>query len=180
VTWAAKLRRRACDESGASLILALVFILVTSVTVLSLSTLASNGLINVAQFRTPQLARSALDSAMTTAIDEERYTVTPASITSAALCASNVAIPESNETYTFQIWCSTSEDEGSNTATRSVTFTACPSTSTQTICSSAASLLVASVNFDDYPYHGAPILISPNYCTTYCGIAETITSWVLT
>ena len=169
-------RRRARDESGASLILALVFILVTSVTVLSLSTLASNGLNSVAKFRTPQLARSAVNSAMTTAVDEERYTVTPASVTSPpALCTPSVTIPESNQSYTFAIWCSTTLNLGSK-QTRTVTFTACPSTSTQTNCSSSQ-LLVAVVIFDDYTYPVSQILTS--YCTKNCGTAEKISSWVL-
>jgi hypothetical protein len=177
VIWKVRVKRRDRDESGASLILALVFILVTSVTVLSLTKLATNGLNNVAQFRAPQLERSALNSAMTTAVDEQRYTVTPASTTRSALCAPSVTIPESNATYTFQIWCSTSEDDQSNTMTRTVTFSACPSSSTQAIC--AAPLLAATVNFDDYPFHGGQILIPPNFCTTTCGTAETIVSWVL-
>lgn len=168
--------QRARDESGASLILALVFILVTSVTVLSLSTLASNGLNSVANFRTPQLARTAVNSAMTLAVAEERNTVTAASIPGPALCASNVSIPESNGTDTYQIWCSTTLNLES-AKTRTVTFTACPSSNTQTICSSSLQLLVATVIFNDYTYPVSQILTS--YCKMNCGTAETISSWVL-
>lgn len=173
-----KLRDRRCDETGASLILALVFIVVVSVIMLSLTSLATNGLSSVVQFRTPQLERSALDSAMTTAIYQQRYTVTPSSIGNKTVLCSSVTIPEPNEIngYPFQIWCSTSQNNGSNTATRTVTFSACAGSSGP-ICSPP--ILVAMVNFDDYPYIGSPFLASGSYCTTYCGTAETITSWIL-
>lgn len=180
-----RLKQRARDEAGASLILALIFIVVTSVIMLSLTSLATNGLNSVAQFRTPQLERSALDSAMSTAIYQQRYVVTPSSISltgTTVLCSSPVVQEPgmSSQSGTFRIWCSTFQDNGSNTQTRTVTFIACPYNYTGAICPSP--LLVAKVNFDDYPYTGSPLLPTSgpgSYCTTYCGTAETIVSWVL-
>jgi hypothetical protein len=171
-----RLRQGARDETGASLILALIFIVVVSVIMLALTSLATNGLNNVAQFRTPQLERSAIGSAMNTAIYQQRHTVTPQSINATVLC-SPVTIAEPDKSDTFQIWCSTSQNDASNTATRTVTFSACPSTSTLAICS--APLLVATVYFDDYSYPVSQILTPPNYCSATCGTAETIGSWVL-
>ena len=177
---------RVHDEVGASLILALIFIVVTSVIMLSLTSLATNGLNSVAQFRIPQLDRTALDSAMSTAIYQERYVVTQASISTTgatALCSSPVVQEPgmSAQSGTFQIWCSTAQDNVSNTQTRTVTFSACPYNYTGAICPTP--LLVAKVNFDDYPYIGSPLLLPPpgagSFCTTYCGTAETIISWVL-
>ena len=140
---------------------------------LSLTSLATNGLNSVAQFRTPQLERSALDSAMSTAIYQQRsrgHAIIDY-VTGATSCArrkcrfqepgmSSVGYV-SNLVYHIPGHRSSSE-------TRTVTFIAClPYNYTGAICPSP--LLVAKVDFDDYTVHRFPItrilLVTGSYCT---------------
>jgi Tfp pilus assembly protein PilX len=166
------------DERGASLILALIFLLVISVTALSLTTWSTNSLNNVAKFGAPAAARSAVDGAVETAVQGERYNVTPTSITSTpsstpAIC-STVTIPENSVNYTFTIWCGTVQDLGSS-ATRVVTFNACSGPATGSVCASPQ--LVASVTYDDYTFPISQVLTS--YCKKNCGTSVTVSSWVV-
>ncbi|HEY5303656.1 MAG TPA: hypothetical protein VIJ86_06320 [Acidimicrobiales bacterium] len=166
------------DELGASLILALIFLIVISVTVVSLSTWSTNGLNDVAKFGAPAAARSAVDGATEVAVQSERYSVTPTSITKAssstpAIC-STATVPESGVNYTFTIWCGTVQDLSSS-ATRVVTFNACSGPATGSVC--AHPQLVASVTYDDYTFPISQVLTT--YCKKNCGTAVTVTSWVV-
>jgi Tfp pilus assembly protein PilV len=169
---------RRVDESGASLILALIFLVVVSVTVLSLSTWTTNSLNDVAQFRAPAAVRSAVDGAVEVAVQDERYNVTPTSITNVAATPSvvcdTVTVPENSAPQLFSIWCDTVQDlANTNGNTRVVTFDAC-SGSPATLCSSP--LLVAKVSYDDYAFPVGQVLTT--YCKSDCGKSMTITSWV--
>jgi hypothetical protein len=166
------------DENGASLILALVFLLAISVTVLSLTSWSANGLNDVAKFSAPATIRTAVNSAMEVAVASQRYSVTPTSITPTAgavpaVCSSDT-IPEGSASYAVTIWCGTVLNLTSS-ATRAVTFEACSGTPTGSVC--AEPFLVANVTYDDYTFPISQILTT--YCKSNCGTAETISSWVV-
>jgi hypothetical protein len=171
----------ASDEAGSSLILALVFLIVTGLALTALASWATNDLNVVAKFRAPELLQAAANSATEVAMQSQRYTVTPTSLSSngatpatPATC-SNVPINEGTAAYTMTVWCYTLLNLNSS-KTRTVTFTTCQSGTAWSTCQTSY-LVQAQVIFDDYPYPiGAPL---SSYCVVNCGTAQQVNSWVV-
>jgi len=177
-------RRNARGESGAVLILALIYIVVISLVVAALSGLAINDLNNTPKFA----AATELDSAATNmtevAIQYVRYNPQITSSTASGVASPLVScwggtslsqLPTFN-TYQIAVWCSTNWNPLS-AQTRQVTFYACQSSLLAAQCASSP-LLQTVVIFDDYP--APPRVSAPNQtiCTVLCGQGMTLTSWI--
>jgi hypothetical protein len=178
------------DESGAVLILALVFLVIVGALVGSLTGWAGNDLNNTAKFTANRTLQYAASSAVETGIANIRYTplfatqlpavLTPPTTTSASpsFCWGSSATAPSAlqiDNINMSVWCSTAYTPTSS-ATRVVTLSACPLTGTTTGTSCAASpTLQAVVTFDDYPSGSNPPI--PDECVAYCGSSMTVNGW---
>jgi hypothetical protein len=190
------------DESGAVLILALVFLVTVSVIVGALTDWVTNDLMNTASFSSTQTLNSSATNAVTLGIQSIRYT--PLLYTSVNGTTTAQTLNASPPSYcwgsgpsqytspvpgfSMNVYCSTVWNP-TQAATRKLTVSACriPPTATtpaqitaswtaaQSSCP-AAPLLQAIVTFDDYPSSGVsgPSQVQ---CVTYCGSTLTVNSW---
>jgi hypothetical protein len=200
VAWRARSRdERSGDSSdtGAVLVLALVFLVVVSVIVGALTEWTTNDLNNSKNFTTTQTVSNAASNAVNLAVQNIRYQpLLYTSINNATTAQTLNASPpdycwgSGPSQYTFQtvgmnVYCTTVWNPTSAN-TRQVTVTACPIsrtapvtgtaswTAAQTVCPQAP-FLQAIVTFDDYPKGvSAP---SDVQCVVYCGSAMTINDW---
>jgi hypothetical protein len=187
------------DDSGAVLILALIFLIVVGGVVGSLSTWAMNDLNNTSQFTSARTTQYAVSSATQTAIANIRYTPLLSTTYNASLQAP--ASPPAPcwgsgttsgltgvDGYNVDVWCSTAWN-ASSVNTRVVTFYACTVTAaqaSQSLPAAAASALASScaanpylqavVTFGDYP--SGVSRPNPAECQVYCGQSMTVNSWV--
>ncbi len=188
-------------ESGAILILALVYIIVVSVTVLALASWATNDLSNTTHFNSYSGLQNAASSLTNTAIQSVRHYPIPTTMptqdvaTGQAPCwgsgatYSELSVNSGSSgnpvTYTVGVWCSTLENLSSS-STRIVTFSTCQLTSrllgqsNPAAACAARPLLQAVVSFDDYPPQGSSKLTSQ--CNligggTSCGQGMTLENW---
>lgn len=185
------LRLRRQSEAGASLILALIFILAISLLVGSLASWIMNDLNNTTKFNNSSSLDYALTGTMEVAIQSIRYTpllqVTPQQKVSTPLgpCWTPGTVSEltgANEIngIPVAVWCSTYPNF-STAQTRTVTFYACEENAANNLTAaqcSASPNLEAVVAFDDYPGTGGAY--SPTTClggTSYCGFSATTEKW---
>jgi hypothetical protein len=188
---ASNARHSSRGESGAILILALVYIFTVGLIVAALADWATNDLNNTTHFTTARSLQYALSSVTQTAIQSMRYspvpTTTPANNTPTpvATAPGYCWTPASGFTYdgltpvvdgeNVAVWCSTVENLSEGT-TRVVTFSACLSSTTNTACSQNP-LLQAVVSYDDYPPGGGPLLTAQCTPTVNCGEGMTLENW---
>jgi hypothetical protein len=173
------------DETGASLILALVFMVTVGGLVGSLSTWALNDLKNTTHITATRTLQYAVSGAVGTADQAVRYTPQLSTTQNApapgAPCwgtasSSQVTINGTN----VAVWCSTAWNPGS-VSTRIVTFMACPIPAGQSALALASSCasnpsLEAVVTYGDYPAgDNAP---NSAECVVYCGTSMTVNSWI--
>lgn len=186
-------------ERGAVLILALVFLLVGSLTITALASWTTTSLSNTLRFNTARAELYAAGGATQVAITTARYEFQTNNSTTGYPCAgSNPAIDISaggstNAVYVAD-WCvapliSTLNEYQASlgiTATRQITFYACLSTSGTTLASNCANpILTAVVDFNDNVIqntNGGSSTIE-NSCTSTvnesltCGNAMYVVSW---
>jgi hypothetical protein len=173
--------KRADDETGALLILALIFILVISVIAGALTSWVTNDLNNTPKFDSALAFESAASSAVEVALQHVRYYFDVQTLNAAppqpCWTTSPTMSQESFNAQAVSVWCTTNWSPLSAN-TRVVTFYACPSTTTATACALAPSLQ-AVIDFDDYPN-----TISASNClpgnggpSSTCGTTLTIQSW---
>jgi len=176
-------------ETGAVLILALIFLGVVGMVVGSLATWATNDLKNTTQFASARTLQYAVSSTMNNAIENIRYTPLlgagqTLSASPPAACWGTGSTSELTvNNVNVAVWCSTAWN-ASSAQTRTVTFTACPITPSQSGLSASAlatvcvanPTLTSIVTYGDYP----PGFSAPNtsQCIVYCGTSMTINSWV--
>lgn len=186
------------DETGTSLILVLVLVLVGGLIIGGLLDAAMDDIGNTANFAAARTMEADATSATRVAIQDIRYSpmlttndTTEPTLdasppnpcwlvgTASAPQSSSITEPDGNE---FTVWCSTIWDPFS-TATRMVTFSTCPgSSSTESAAACAADpYMQAVVTFDDYPANLSPpssngheIECNP----TYCGSGLAVDSWL--
>jgi hypothetical protein len=173
-------------ESGAVLILALVYIIVVGLVVAALLSWTTNDLNNTKHFNAASETRYAVSSAMTTAIESVRYSPLESPVPTKNVptgweeCWTPTSGTVSSLTvdgYTVDVYCNTVEDV-TQAATRKVTFVACLSSVSATSCE-ANPLLSAVAVFDDYPAGGGIILSTQcNLEGAPCGEGETLKSWI--
>lgn len=174
---------RAHDERGATLILALIFIVVVSVMTTALTSWVTGDLNNTAKFTSAQLMDSAANSAAEAALQSVRYSFAASTLNAsppvpcwtAGTTPGQITVDEQFTTKTLSAWCSTFYDPLS-TNTRTVTISTCLSSVSAATCASSP-ILQAVVVFDDYS------ATDTSECTTSptdqqtCGTGMSIVSW---
>ena len=195
-------RRR--SDSGASLILALVYIVAISLIVGALADWAMNDLNNSSVFQNKSSLQYAATGTVQVAIQSIRYTPgiaanptqgvpTPATPTACWTPSSGTVSYLTINGYTVGVWCQTKEQLASN-QTRVVTFYACQYNPAQPITGaqcksdfsptfSSGAVLEAIVAFDDYPSGGhlaltatCPAVVPPS--APQCGYSATTLNWI--
>lgn len=162
---------RANAEAGSSLILALIFLVVSGLVVISLATWTANDLNNSAKFTSAEALKSAANSAVELAVQNTRYTFAGQS--------TNISLPQpcwgsSSQFSAITVYCSTLWSPAS-ASTRVVTYSACRNTVTSAAACAASPLLQSVVTFDDY----GPIAtaISLQACNATCGTGVKVNNW---
>lgn len=184
-------RHGARSESGAVLILALVYLVTVSVIIAALSGWAIDDLNDTTHFSSGFALQNAAGGAMEVAIQYVRYSSAPlvrGNQPSAISCLGAHATPPTvtftngpnsdptQFTNTMAVWCNT-DWAPTSSATRTVTFWACQSPVGGTTASAcqADPVLDAVVVFDDYPSSlSAPI---DGQCNVWCGSGMVVTTW---
>lgn len=178
-------RRSRRGDSGATLILALIFLVVVSATVLGLSSWAQGDLNSTRAFEGAQSFQSAANSATQVAIQYVRYNFLGESLNASppTLCWASFG-PKSLtfNSETVDAWCTTRWVYGTSNY-RIVTISTCLSSASNVTCEQSP-LLQAIVKFSDTDPSGngtclpvppgtAPVATSD----PGCGLGQTIESW---
>jgi len=183
-------RRSDRSERGASLILALVFIVVVAVIVGAISSLAMNDLNNTTNFNSAAALDYSASSVANLAIQGVRYApqaVDGAAGTGPCWNASTSAV--SQQTFNSQkvaIWCTSVHHAGSSQS-RDVTMIACASTlpdgasqaaslSAEQSCATNPVLTVVEA-YDDYSASGTDTCVGAQASATTCGFGASTLVW---
>ena len=178
------------EEVGATLVLALGFLLLGTIIIGALMSALTNDLNNSVHFLSARSEQYAARSATDLAINSIRYAhCSP----SAPGCNTNTMLPQSLNAspptwcwgsgptskitvdgVSVDVWCSTAWDPTS-TNSRVVTFSACLDGIGAAQCA-AQPYLQAVVTFDDYPTGVSAPSSAP--CYLYCGTGMTTDSWL--
>ena len=181
------------DDAGAIIVLALVYILIVSLTVGALITWVMNDLTNTTNFQHSSSLRYAATSAADAAIQSIRYNPIPSTTptqgvaTPVSYCWSPYTVINGStdvselsvDGYTIGVWCSTTEYLASSD-TRDVMLYACQVglETTGAACKSEP-YLSAEVAVDDYPAGGGPTFTEQcNQAGDSCGAGTTLENWV--
>ena len=186
------------DESGAIIILALVFLVAVSLIVTGLLTWVGTSLTVTSKFTSERSIEAAATSSVNLAIQNTRYPTMTAqqkanggppqllllNASPPVPCWYDTSVPPVGQQppafqgQQFNVWCSMVWQPFSS-STRTITYSACPSTVTSTACA-AAPTLQAIVTFDDYPPGLGTPDANPVQCklTHYCGQSLTQNSWL--
>jgi hypothetical protein len=164
------------DDRGATLMLALAYMLVVSAIIGALSYWIANDALNATQFARADAQEIAYANAVGVAEQTMRY--------NPLLAATQNANPPVNcwgtspsslldsSGLNVSVWCSTKYSANSHT-TRIVSYSACLSSVSASSCNANPNLM-ATVIYDDY-LPGATMGNSP--CTTTCGAGQTVVRW---
>jgi hypothetical protein len=173
-------------EEGAILLLALVFILLISLSVLGLLTFGGTGIKDAASLQGQRSLEYAADGAVTAAIQSVRYSSNFFSVVNSSPtsdCLPNGALSMSIDNDAMVVGCSGALSlPVPQQKNRVVSFYACLGTANAatgaTTCSSNNSIVAATVDFQDISSTGlydCPDVAGPGTC----GTGITIVSWVV-
>lgn len=168
-------------DEGSVLVLAFIYLIAVSITVLGLSSWVANDLSNVKGFSNARELQQAASSTAEFAMQNIRYT---------PLIGVNQTWGQFNYCWgtsgtssltidgsTINAYCSTAWNPTS-AATRTVTIDACQSKVSASACqATGGAFLQVVVVFDDYPPGGAAPVNASCTLWSWCGEGETITSW---
>lgn len=158
------------DERGAVLILAMVFVLIVSISILALLSLGGNSLLNTANLQSQRSIEYSADGAADAAVQAVRYSFD-------AYTTSGDCLPSGITAMTISGVSTTVDCSGSTSAysaqTRVVNFYACQ----HATCTSGNATVEAQVTFDDYSATGAYACSTSS--TTTCGTGVTIDNWTV-
>ena len=172
-------------DLGASLILALVFMTVVSVIVMSMAAWATTGLRSTISFTAAQSTVGTANSVAELALQESRYTFQQVTLWAdppVPCWPSGTPSQQTLNSQTLSAWCQTRWFPSSSTATRKVTMDVCPSSFTAASCA-VTPYLQTIVTFSDYPSSGGSPVCTPDTGDTStkwatCGTYMKINSWV--
>jgi Tfp pilus assembly protein PilX len=137
------------DESGAALVLALVFIVAVALTLVALLNLTGSDLLNSSNLRSERILEYAADSATTAAVQQVRFSGNPYT-TSGSCMPTGMVIQDSQvPARTLVVDCS-GQPPAVSPASRIVQFFAC----TSSTCDSSNAIVKANVTFNDYASNG--------------------------
>ena len=170
------------DDRGASLLLALFYVIAISLIVLALASWVTNDLKNTTKFSNAAQYDTALRSVTELGIQNIRYTplmnVTDASKGEIGYCwtpSSGTMSSQIINGYSVAVWCTTAETlDAANT--RVVTLYACPTTVTTGAACASSYGLKATVAFDDYAPGNSAALTS-TCVSPACGYSATQEVW---
>jgi hypothetical protein len=176
---------RVRDERGTSLILAVVFVFVIGILLVSLGGFAANALLNTSNGRQQRTTTADAENAVTIAMQYLRYTPAATSTLSSCLPPSST-IPSSDPRVNLshspvQVYCQ-QDVFPTQAQSRVVQFYACGWNVTAANCSvgNQTVLLHAEVAYNDLNPQGVdncyPITPPPPV-TTSCGMAMTVNTW---
>jgi hypothetical protein len=174
------------DESGAVLILALVFLLAVSLIVTGLLSFLGTSLTDSGTYANDRSVEYAATDAVNLAIQNTRYSFDPYSLLDAASPQSCLtpAYAVANQSTSIAVFCSMVwQPDNANGYTRTITYSACMSGGTAAACA-ATPLLQAIVAFDDNPPGSVTPSANPRQCTPIvpnngsCGESMTQLSWL--
>jgi hypothetical protein len=141
---------RSRRDTGASLLMAFIFLTVVAVIVMGLLRMTGAALPTVAQFNTAQSLRADIVDATNMAITNVNNHFTAGSLsTPLPTCINPTAFTASYAPSGIDVYCSTVWEPW-NTVTRTVTFYACPGTEGETTCL-ASPWLKATAQYGDIP-----------------------------
>lgn len=173
-------------ERGATLVLALVFLLVVGLVATALSAWVGNDLRLNSTLVNAEALRSTANSAIELAMQDQRYSFTSqnTNFSSPQACwgSSGTSTYTSVNNQSVDVWCSTlwvpaaSDPNFSASYTRTLFVAACPSVSvTSGAACMANPLLLAEIGFNDYS--AGSQIIAAVACSTTCGSGAQIQSW---
>ena len=166
------------DEAGATLILALVFLVVVSLIGVSLANWVGSDLGNVLNFRAARDMQSTANSAAELAVQNLRYNFSTSTLNASPPVPCWTTSPTPSQVtlnaQSMSAWCTT-RWQPLSTSTRIVTITTCASSLSASACASAP-LLLSVVTFDDYGSSSSAI--GTAQCSATCGTAMRVDSWV--
>jgi hypothetical protein len=180
------------DDSGAVLILALIFIIAIALIMLSLLSLTGNDIINASNLQSERALDYAADGATTASVQAVRYANTQFSGSSPQACMPNGAPSIELDSVTIIVECEgTSNDSQAAPAcmanrstlactTRVVRLFACTTGGPSCTAGSSALVLQAEVAFDDYSSPpGSADVCAPSTGTETCGSGMAVVFWSL-
>jgi hypothetical protein len=160
-------RNKTQSESGAVLILAMVFLVAISMAIVALTNWTGNSLSDTLKFQNLSQRLYAAEGATQLAVRSSRYTYLNGVDTSnppGGYICPGTSSPITINGYSIQDWCSTATFPPFGTITREITITAClTSTNLTANCTSPQALLTAVIDIDD---------ISAKYPTNQCTLAD--------
>ncbi len=164
------------NESGASLILALVFLIVVGLIVISIAGLTAADLKVTTAFANAQSTTAAADGAANVAIQYARYNFDSATLNYPAPCNATQSINQ----QVVQAWCETQWRPGS-ASTRFVTVSVCLNAAASGVACASNPLLQAIVVIDDYPTSNSNLSCVPGTTqstpNSTCGSQMILNSW---
>ena len=163
---------RTQSESGSSLVLALVFLVVVGLMLSALATLTGNDLGNSVGFKGQRSVLYASDAATKVAMWGVRYTHSNPGPVAVACPGTSPALHINGEF--IEDWCNTTRPGNSNT--RVVTISACLTTASGSpqVCTNPT--VQAVVTFNDVSSSGKALCSATDQSS--CGTGMTIDSWV--
>ncbi len=176
------------DDSGAVLILALVFIIAIALIMLSLLSLTGNDIINASNLQSERSLDYAADGATTASMQAVRYSNTLGSSSAAQPCMPNGASSITVNGVQVTVDCARGRrpnpmcikpnPSSLMCTTRVVDFFACGGAGSSCTATSQALVLSAQAAFDDYPSSpGSTDNCSVSTGTETCGIGMAVDSW---
>ena len=168
------------DERGASLILALIFIVVVAVLVGAVSSMAINDLNNTTQFNSATSLDYSASGVASLAIQSVRYTPTPNGVLGACWNEAGGTSEETFNNITVAIWCQSASHSGSSQS-RVVTMYACNNNPGQNATASSCQsnpLLTLVEAYDDYSAAGTDTCATaPSSATCGFGASTLVWTW---
>lgn len=167
-------------ESGATLLLALIFLVIVSLVVVGLVQLTGNNLRNTSKFVSAQSFNSAANSANQLAIQFVRFNFLGTSLdgatpTSCWTTASGSVSATALNNQTVDSWCMTRWYPGVSTSQRVVTISTCLNSVSATACAQKP-LLQTIVSIVDGGSACSPVVNATSAPNT-CGRTESIAQW---
>jgi len=170
----ANFRRGRAGDDGASLVLALVFLIVVSLITVSIAGLTAADLRLTSNFSSAQSMTAAADGATEVAINYARYNFVGATLNNPAPCTPAQLF----NGQTVQAWCDTNWVPLA-AVTRTVIISTCLSSVTSGVACESSPLVQAIVVFDDYPTSSSFSSCVPDVTTngSTCGSQMELQSW---
>jgi hypothetical protein len=176
---ASETRQTRRGDDGSILVLALVFLIVTSLTVFAIATFAGNSLLQTTEFNTANALDYATGAAVQTEANYQRYLYqdTTTSLNTCMPTTTNGEEYVQFDNENVAVYC-TIVNTPTSAATRVITYYSCPYTVSEADCY-ANPYLEAVVTFDDYSEDNVLSCDSVSDELT-CGTGMAITSWDVT